>query len=44
MKKKANEVLLEVAKQLGGVDVDQLPQILQKFKVEIEFMEKELKG
>ena len=39
-----SDILEETSKTLGGVDIDQLPQILEKFKDDISDMEKELKG
>ena len=41
--KSAQEILEETSRVLGSVDIEQLPQILEKFKDEIGLMEKELK-
>jgi hypothetical protein len=43
IKKTISEILEETSKTLGGVDIDQLPQIIEKFKDDISDMEKELK-
>jgi hypothetical protein len=38
-----NETLRKASSELGTVDIDQLPQILQKMSSEITQMEKDLK-
>jgi hypothetical protein len=38
----ANDILLETAHELGSIDIEQLPQLLAKFKSEIAQMEKDL--
>jgi hypothetical protein len=38
-----NEILRKTSYELGNVDIDQLPQILQKMANDISQMEKDLK-